>query len=208
MFTGIVEEIGVTAGINRTRSGICLKVRTDIISSDAKLGDSIAINGVCLSIVDVKNKVVSFDVIQETLKKTNIGGLRINSAVNLERSLQADSRIGGHFVSGHIDYKGRITDVLRGAEGTGFKISLPVEFSGFVVKKGSVSVDGVSFTVADIQRDNFTIYLIPHTLKATTFGNKKKGDPVNIETDLIGKYIVKNTQNRDINSLLKTYQYI
>lgn len=208
MFTGIVEEIGIVIDINETSSGSLLKVKTEKVSSDVNLGDSIAVNGICLSVVHIEGNIISFDVMPETLKKTDIGELKTKSPVNLERSLKADSRIGGHFVSGHIDYKGRVVDISRGPEGAGYKISLLDEFSKFVVKKGSVSVDGVSLTVADVQRQFFTVYLIPHTLKTTTMGHKKKGDLVNIETDLIGKYIAKDRQGRDLNSILKRYQYM
>ncbi len=140
MFTGIVEEIGKVSGINKTQRGAFLKVASCEVSKDARLGDSIAINGICLSVTDIKNNILSFDVMQETLKNTTIGALKINDPLNLERSLRADSRIAGHFVSGHIDYKGRIDEVLKGAEGNGFRISLPPEFSRFVAKKGSPSL--------------------------------------------------------------------
>lgn len=209
MFTGIVEELGIIESINKTSLGVYLRIKGGLVSSEAKIGDSIAINGVCLSVTDIRNKLISFDVIKETVNRTGIGELKAGSAVNLERSLRADSRIGGHFVSGHIDYKGRIIDILKGSEGTGFRISLPSEFSGAVVEKGSVAVDGVSLTAANIQKDSFVTYLIPHTLRATTFGNKRKGDSVNIETDLMGKYIAKGIlRQKDLKSLLKKYEYI
>jgi len=208
MFTGIVEEIGTVSGINRTRAGGCLKIKTGSIASDAKLGDSIAVNGACLSVTDIKGKDISFDVIAETLARTTLGGLKINNPVNLERSLRADSRMGGHFVSGHIDYKARIIDILKGPKGAGFKISLLSEFSKFVAMKGSIAVDGVSLTVADLARESFTVYLIPHTLKITTLGKKKKGDGLNIETDLLAKYISRHTQKPDLQTLLKKYDYI
>ena len=145
---------------------------------------------------------------QETLKDTTIGALKINDPLNLERSLKPDPRIGGHFVSGHIDYKGRIDEVLKGAEGNGFRISLPPEFSRFVAKKGSIAVDGVSLTVAGLIREGFIIYFIPHTLKNTTLGKKKRGDSLNIETDLLAKYLSRHTQRPDLQDLLKKYDYI
>ncbi len=208
MFTGIVEEIGIVSGINRTRAGTYLKIKTRSIASDAKLGDSIAVNGACLSVTDIKGEVLSFDVILETLSRTTLGGLKINDPVNLEASLRPDSRMGGHFVSGHIDYKARIIDILKGPKGAGFKISLPSEFSKFVAIKGSIAVDGVSLTVADLARESFTIYLIPHTLKTTTLGKKKKGGDLNIETDLLAKYISRHIQKPDLQNLLKKYDYI
>jgi len=208
MFTGIVEEIGKVAGITKTRVGASLKIKTKSIGADAKLGDSVAINGVCLSVVEIKGDILSFDVIRETLSNTSLGDLKINDPLNLERSLKPDSRMGGHFVTGHIDYKGKIESMIKGSEGIGVKIYLPEEFSNFVVKKGSVALDGISLTVAEVERKNFTVYLIPHTLKVTTLGNKKKGDFLNIETDLLAKYIAKHIQKPTLESLLKKYQYV
>ncbi len=151
MFTGIVEEIGIVTGINKTRSGLSIKVKTAKIAVAVRLGDSIAIDGVCLTVTDIKGDVLIFDVIRETLKRTTLGELKVGGSLNMERSLKADSRIAGHFVSGHVDYKGRIADVLRGSEGPGLKVSLPREFSKLVVEKGSVAIDGVSLT-AEIGR--------------------------------------------------------
>ncbi|MDP8230833.1 MAG: riboflavin synthase [Candidatus Gorgyraea atricola] len=204
MFTGIIEEMGSVAGIARNR----LRIRGALVSSDAKIGDSIAINGTCLSVTDIKGEVLSFDAIQETLKRTTLGQLKINDPVNLERSLKADSRMGGHFVTGHIDYTARIIDILKGSGGTGFRISLSAEFSGFVVEKGSIALDGISLTVANVTRETFTVYLIPHTLKVTTFGKKKKGDFLNVETDLLAKYLAKQTQKPSLENVLKKYNYI
>ncbi len=208
MFTGIVEEIGKVADITKSHTGASLKIKVKDIGRDAKLGDSIAINGVCLSVVEIKGDILSFDVIQETLSNTSLGDLKINDPLNLERSLKPDSRMGGHFVTGHIDYKGKIEGMIKGSEGTGVKISLPEEFSNFVVKKGSVALDGISLTVAEVGRESFTVYLIPHTLKVTTLGNKKKSDFLNIETDLLAKYIAKHIQKPTLESLLKKYQYV
>ena len=208
MFTGIVEEKGKIIGMDRTASGISLKIKTDNVYSDAKLGDSIAVNGVCLSVTDIKQNSLSFDVIEESLRRTTLSGLKINDPVNLERSLRADSKIGGHFVSGHIDYKARIEQILKGPEGTGFKVSLPGEVSNLVAEKGSIALDGVSLTVAKVEKGNFTVYLIPHTLKVTTFCNKKKGDLLNIEIDILSKYLARQIQKPGLQNLLKKYQYI
>jgi riboflavin synthase len=208
MFTGIIEEIGKVSGIDKTQRGSSLKVASCEVSKDVRLGDSIAVNGICLSVSDIKNNILGFDVMQETLKNTTIGGLKISDPLNLERSLKPDSRIGGHFVSGHIDYKGRIDEVLKGTEGNGFRISLPFEFSRLVAKKGSIAVDGVSLTVAGLTRESFIVYLIPHTLKNTTLGKRKKGDSLNIETDLLAKYLSRHTRRPDLQDLLKKYDYI
>ena len=208
MFTGIVEELGRVRAINRTRTGILLKLQAPTVHSDAKVGDSISVSGACLSVTDIKKDILSFDVIQETLSRTTLGRLKINDPINLERSLRVDSRLGGHFVSGHIDYKGKIIDILRSREGIGFKISLPTEFSKFLALKGSIAVDGASLTVAGLARENFTVYLIPHTLKNTTFENKKRGDILNIETDLLAKYLARGSQKPNLGNLLKKYNYI
>jgi riboflavin synthase len=208
MFTGIVEEMGRIVAINRTERRVSLNIKVATIYSDIKVGDSISINGTCLTIAYINGDILSFDVIEETLSRTNLGELKINDSVNIERSLRADSRIGGHFVSGHIDYQGRILEVLKGSEGAGLKISLPDEFSKFVVEKGSIAVDGVSLTIAGITRNSFTVYLIPHTLKNTTLGNMKKGSSVNIEVDFLAKYLAKQTQKASLEDLLKKYDYI
>lgn len=209
MFTGIIEEIGVVKGLNKIGAGALLRIKTAKVYSDAKIGDSISVNGACLSIVEIKDNILGFDVIPETLKRTTIGGLKTNEPVNLERSIKADARIAGHFVTGHVDYKGRINDVIKKTETAGFKVSLPKEFSKFVVEKGSVALDGVSLTVAGITKEDFTVYLIPHTLKNTTFGMKKRGDFINVETDVIGKYIAKDKiKATDFQDILKEYGYM
>jgi len=208
MFTGIIEEIGKITAINKTKTGASLKIKTNNIHSDVKLGDSICIDGVCLSVTDIKGNILKFDVIYETLRRTTLSELKVNDSINLERSLRADSRLGGHFVSGHIDYKASIEQILKGRDGTGFKISLPREFSRLVAEKGSIALDGVSLTVAEITKTSFTVYLIPHTLKVTTLGSKKKTDLVNIEIDILAKYLARHTQKTDLQGLLKKYHYI
>ncbi len=209
MFTGIIEEIGAVKGISRSSSGAVLKIRAGKIHADAKLGDSIAVNGVCLSVIQIDGSVLSFDVISETVKRTTLADLKANDSVNLERSLKADARIGGHFITGHIDYKGRINDIVKNQASIGFNISLPKEFSKFVVEKGSIALDGISLTVAAVSKDNLTVYLIPHTLKNTTFGINKKGDFVNVETEIIGKYVAKDkVKASDFKDILKEYGYM
>ncbi len=208
MFTGIIEEIGKVIAINKTRADGCLKIKVDTIHSDAKMGDSICIDGVCLSITDIKGNILKFDVIHETLRKTTLSELKVNDFVNLERSLRVDSRLGGHFVSGHIDYKGRIEQILKGPEGTGFKVSLPSDFSSLVAEKGSIALDGISLTVAKVAKMDFTVYLIPHTLKVTTLGKKRRGDSVNIERDLLAKYLTQEKRKTNTEGLLKKYNYI
>ncbi|OIO33005.1 MAG: riboflavin synthase subunit alpha [Candidatus Omnitrophica bacterium CG1_02_40_15] len=209
MFTGIIEEIGIVKEINKTSTGVLLKIKTEKVYSDAKIGDSICVNGSCLSVVEISGNILSFDVIPETLKRTALAHLKINYSVNMERSIKADSRIGGHFLTGHVDYKGSILDISRKSEGVGFKLPLPKEYSNFVVEKGSVGLDGVSLTVASVTKEYFTVYLIPHTLKSTTFSTKKKGDFINIETDIIGKYVAKDkAKASDFKDILREYGYM
>ena len=209
MFTGIIEEIGVVRGISKTGAGALLKIQAVKAHSDAKIGDSICVNGSCLSVVGISGNILSFDVMPETLKRTTLANIKINDSVNLERSMKADSRIGGHFLTGHVDYKGDIIDMSRKQEGIGFKVSLPKEYVGFVVEKGSVGLDGVSLTVAGVTKEDFTVYLIPHTLKNTTFYAKKKGDFINVETDIIGKYVAKDkVKASDFKDILKEYDYM
>jgi riboflavin synthase, alpha subunit len=209
MFTGIIEEIGAIKGISKSSTGAVLKIKSEKIHADAKLGDSISVNGACLSVTAINANILSFDVIPETLKRTTLADLKANDSVNLERSVKADARIGGHFITGHVDYKARINDIIKSQAGIGFNVSLPKEFSKFVVEKGSVALDGISLTVALASKDNFTVYLIPHTLKNTTFGIKKKGDFVNVETDIIGKYVAKDKiKASDFQDILKEYGYM
>nr|MBU1327794.1 riboflavin synthase [Candidatus Omnitrophota bacterium] len=209
MFTGIIEEVGIVKGINKTATGALLKIKASKVHSDAKIGDSICVNGSCLSVVEISGNILSFDVVPETLKRTALAHLKIDYSVNLERGIKADSRIGGHFLTGHVDYKGSIIDISRKSEGVGFKLSLPKEYSSFVVEKGSVGLDGVSLTVASVTKEYFTVYLIPHTLKSTTFSMKKRGDFINVETDIIGKYIAKDkAKASDFKDILKEYGYM
>lgn len=209
MFTGIVEEVGVVKGINKTGAGALLKIKAEKVHSDAKIGDSICVNGSCLSVIGISGNILSFDVIPETLKRTTLAHLRINDPVNLERSMKADARIGGHFLTGHVDYKSSIIDVSRKSEGVGLKVLLPKEFSNFVVEKGSAGLDGVSLTVASVTKEDFTVYLIPHTLKSTAFSMKKIGDFINVETDIIGKYVAKDkVKASDFQDVLKEYGYM
>lgn len=209
MFTGIIEEIGIVKGISKSSQGALLNLKVEKIHSGVKIGDSIAVNGACLSVTAININVLSFDVIPETLKRTTLADLKANDPVNLERSVKVDARMGGHFITGHVDYKGRIKDIINDHASIGFNVSLPSEFSKFVVDKGSVALDGVSLTVASVLKDNFTVYLIPHTFKNTTFGIKKKSDFINVETDIIGKYVAKEkVKASDFQDILKEYGYM
>lgn len=189
MFTGIVEELGKVVAVERFPDAARLTISGPIVTSDAAHGDSIAVNGVCLTVVTAEDGVFTADVIKETLDRSTLGSLVPGSPVNLERAVRADQRLGGHIVQGHVDGTG----VLLSREPTEhwdvIRISLPPALARYVVEKGSIAVDGVSLTVAAVDTESFSIGLIPTTLEKTTLGNKKTGDSVNLEVDVIAKYV-------------------
>ncbi|HLV82080.1 MAG TPA: riboflavin synthase [Chthonomonadaceae bacterium] len=189
MFTGIVEESGmVIESISGERAGR-LTVSAPMTSSDIRIGDSIAINGCCLTVVAREGERLRFDVVPETLARTNLGRLRPGDAVNLERPLAAGARLGGHFVQGHIDGIGTIQALTSQENAVVMEIGIPPELSRYIVPKGSIAVDGVSLTVAEARPEAFTVWTIPHTREVTTLGRRQPGDPVNLECDLLGKYV-------------------
>lgn len=191
MFTGIIVEVGEIAALER-KSGITqLLLNSKEIIKDAKIGDSISVNGTCLTIVEITDTGMKFDLSDETLKSTNLGSLGPGDRVNLEPSLRPESRLGGHFVSGHVDDMGRIKSKTRMGDAFKVGIEVPEKVLHFLVEKGSVAVDGISLTVVDILRDSFTVVIIPHTAQFTTIGFKGPGDTVNIEVDIIGKYVAR-----------------
>ena len=187
VFTGIVEELGTVASITPLDDAARLAVRGPVVTSDAKHGDSIAVNGVCLTVVDVDGDVFTADVMRETLDRTSLGALRPGDPVNLERSATLATRMGGHLVQGHVDGVGTIL----GQDGGDYTFSLPAGLARYVVEKGSITVDGVSLTVTHVTDESFGVGLIPTTLKLTTLGAKGVGDPVNLEVDVIAKYVEK-----------------
>lgn len=189
MFTGIVEELGKIKKINHGADSARLTIEGDKVLTDVKLGDSIAVNGICLTVVVFNDRFFDVDVMAETLRKTNLEGLKPGDRVNLERALQVGDRLGGHIVSGHIDGVGVITRQQREDIAVITEIKAPVEVMKYVVKKGSVAIDGISLTVVDCTDEAFQVSLIPHTAKLTTLGYKKQGDRVNLESDIIGKYV-------------------
>lgn len=197
MFTGIIEELGVVEGIARKENFLRLGIRAKKILENLKVGDSVAVNGVCLTIVEISSDVVSFDCIAETLKLTNLGRLKFDDKVNLERPLRADSLLSGHFVSGHIDGTGRILKKVNKAEQLDLYVKANQEILDYLVPKGSIALDGISLTLVDIGKDNFSVSLIPHTLKMTTLGFRNVGDLVNIEVDILAKYVKKIFLNRE-----------
>lgn len=190
MFSGIVEELGIVNKIEKATNLSTLKVRVHKNFNGIKKGDSIAVDGVCLTVTNIRDRILSFDVMKETLLKTTLGKLESDDQVNLERALKVDARINGHFVTGHIDDVGLIKAKQTQKNYTELHIGIKKRLARYIVPKGSICVDGISLTVGEVKKDHFTVYLIPLTKQMTTLGQKKKGDFVNIETDLLAKYIL------------------
>lgn len=188
MFTGIVEEIGTVKKIARGQKAY-LEIQADKIFSDIHIGDSIAVNGVCLTVTSFSGKVFTADVMNETFSRSSLGSLKAGSHVNLERAMSANGRFGGHIVSGHIDGTGKITNIKKDGNAVWYKISADENIIKYTVEKGSIAIDGISLTVARVERDNFSVSIIPHTSEETILSEKKPGDTVNLENDIIGKYV-------------------
>ncbi|OGW37245.1 MAG: riboflavin synthase subunit alpha [Nitrospirae bacterium GWD2_57_9] len=196
MFTGIIEEMGSVKSFKREAGAARLMISASSVLSGTAIGDSICVNGVCLTVVDMTAGDFSADVAVETLNVTNLGELKIGARVNLERALQLSARIGGHLVSGHVDATGRIRS--RREEGNGWRIFIEAGDAvlRYVIKKGSIAIDGISLTVAELDKSGFSIAMIPHTAKLTTLGFKSVGDSVNLEVDIIGKYVERLLSGR------------
>ncbi len=189
MFTGLVEALGEVTAIESRPPGVRLSVRCEEIAQDASLGDSISVNGCCLTVVEFTNDEVRFDAGEETLSRTNLGRLENGSQVNLERSLQLGDRLGGHLVTGHIDAVGQLDERQDDEDWSKFWFRVPRELTRQMASKGSVGVDGISLTLVDVEDERFSVALIPHTLQVTTLGKLQAGGEVNIETDLLAKYV-------------------
>jgi riboflavin synthase len=195
MFTGIIEEVGkITAVIKGQRSSQ-LWVSGVVIMDDLKLGDSVAVNGVCLTVSQLRGNKWMADVMSETLNRSNLGDLKGGSVVNLERAMPAIGRFGGHIVSGHIDGTGHIVQISKDDNAVIFEIGAPPKILRYIIEKGSIAIDGISLTVIEMTTASFKVSIIPHTVKQTILGIKKPGDPVNLENDLVGKYIEKMLLN-------------
>ncbi|MBI5574212.1 MAG: riboflavin synthase [Elusimicrobia bacterium] len=199
MFTGIIEDLGTVKKINKMQ--ITVETKLD----DIKIGDSVCVNGVCLTVVDylllvTRYSLLTFDISEETFKKTNLGELKIGSVVNLERALKSDGRLGGHFVTGHIDGTGKILKIKKSGNSEIWQFSIPEILSKYIAEKGSVAIDGISLTIVEKKINSFSVAIIPHTLKNTTLGIKKVGDTVNIETDILAKYILQQKEKNKITS--------
>lgn len=204
MFTGIVEETGKIKNISIQGSSGKVAIAAQKVLENTNIGDSIAVNGVCLTVVEILKDSFVADVMAETVRRSSLGSLQASDCVNLERAMAADGRFGGHIVSGHIDGTGRIVFKKREENAIWIKISTSSDILNYIVEKGSVAIDGISLTVAGVDKESFSVSIIPHTNHQTTLSSKKNGDIVNLETDIVGKYVAKflgiNTVNCDENS--------
>lgn len=194
MFTGIVETVGSVVSVERHGELARLEVEAPEILEGVAIGDSVAVNGACLTVTRLEPPRLAFDAVRETLEKTSLGALAAGSRVNLERALRADGRFDGHIVQGHVDATGRVRAVERDGTDVRFAVDTGEAFADQLVPKGSVAIDGVSLTVVDVAADGFDVVLIPHTLKETTLGDRRPGDPVNLEADVLGKYVKKHLE--------------
>ncbi len=203
MFTGIVEEAGTIESIVRTDNGIRLAIRATVVGNDVQLGDSISVNGCCLTAVYWEGSpeagwLLRFDLLEETWKRTSFAQLQAGSRVNLERALSASSRLGGHFVSGHVDGTGTIERWERQGADHLLEIRAPTEVLPYLIPKGSICVDGISLTVSHVQPMGFGLWIIPHTYEVTSLRERQVGDSVNLEADLLGKYVAKLLEFRGL----------
>lgn len=199
MFTGIIETIGIVKAIERTAKGYRLKIEAPSLLDDLKLGDSVATNGVCLTASEILTTGFVADIMPQTLEMTSLSRLSSGSKVNLERALQLSSRLGGHLVSGHVDGQAYLKDISADGNAFLYKFTASSKLLEYLVPQGSIAIQGVSLTIASLDDYAFTVSLIPHTLKETVLGALRLGDPVNIETDLMGKYVLQ-FMNRGGNS--------
>ena len=191
MFTGIIEEVGVIKNIKMGAKSAVITIQANTVMEDIHLGDSIALNGVCLTVTSFDKNSYSVDVMHETLRRTNLGALKGGSRVNLERAMAADGRFGGHIVAGHVDGTGVITSMKQDDNAVWIDIETDASVLKYIVEKGSITIDGISLTVAQVDSRSFAVSVIPHTGMHTTLLEKKPGDSVNLETDMIGKYVEK-----------------
>lgn len=197
MFSGIVEETGTIVKVSKKTNLVTIDVKAKEVVKDTKAGDSIAVNGVCLTVTKRKANIVTFDIMLETMRATTLGLCEEGVRVNLERALRMNDRISGHFVTGHVDDMATVKDIVTGENYTEIQIKLPAALVKYVVPKGSVTLDGVSLTVGGVKKGQFSVYLIPFTLDVTNLGIKQKGDKINIETDILAKYIFSRAEYAD-----------
>lgn len=191
MFTGIIEEIGEVSRLQKREKSFKISIRASLILEDMKLGDSISTNGLCLTVSEFNQKEFTADIMPESLNRSNFGTLNVGAKVNLERAMSLNGRFGGHIVSGHIDGVGQILEVKKEENAIWFEIKTSLNLMRYIVEKGSITIDGISLTVAQVKSKSFSVSIIPHTLKKTIMADKKVGDTVNLENDILGKYIEK-----------------
>ncbi len=191
MFTGLVEEIGGVLWIRAADSNTQLQIAAPRIAKEIRVGDSVAVNGCCLTVAGHEGDHLTFDLLEETLDRTNLKTLRSESPVNLERALTADGRVGGHFVQGHIDCTARIVSFEQTGNDHRLEVELPSQFTRYVARKGSVALNGISFTVAEVSPESFAVLVIPYTKRQTNLASARPGDLVNVEFDILGKYVEK-----------------
>lgn len=197
MFTGLVEETGIVRSVQPGQGqSVRLSVDTGIVADGISIGDSVAVNGCCLTVVAIDGKLLSFDLLGETVRRTSFAGLGPGALVNLERSLAVGQRMGGHFVTGHIDGVGTVRSLVREGEDFVIRVAAPAELLPYLVYKGSVSIDGISLTVAGVEGDSFHVCLIPHTMDVTNLKERKSGDRVNLEADMLAKYVERIIEAR------------
>jgi riboflavin synthase len=211
MFTGLIEEIGSVKNVQNRGGARKITVNSRVCVKDADIGDSINVNGVCQTVVEVSSGNFAVEAVEETIKKSNLGELKVNDKVNLESSLTLNKKLGGHFVLGHVDATGKILSVKQLQESYLVSVSYPPEYRNFITHVGSIAVDGVSLTIADFDDEQFTISVIPHTWDNTVFRYKNNGSVVNLEFDILGKYVDrmlnKNSQSKITEDWLKNLGY-
>jgi riboflavin synthase len=196
MFTGLVEETGELLSLERSATGARLTVRAPLVTQDVRIGDSVAVNGCCLTVTVHEGQTLAFDLLAETLARTNLGALVPGAPVNLERALAAHARLGGHFVQGHVDTTSEVMSFEQVNADYRLEIALPREFARYVAFKGSIAIDGISLTVAEVHDASFVVWIIPHTFAVTNLRTKKAGSLVNLEFDLLAKYVERIVATR------------
>ena len=197
MFTGIIEEIGIVKNVARGAKSSRVTISGNLIFSDLKLGDSVSTNGVCLTVNEITSTTFTADIMHETIKATSLSNLSVGTRLNLERAMPSDGRFGGHIVSGHIDGIGKVHDMKKDDNAIIYTVTAESDILKYIVKKGSIAIDGISLTVTDVDDSKFSVSIIPHTLKETILADKKSGDVVNLEVDMLAKYIEKLLLGKD-----------
>jgi riboflavin synthase len=196
MFTGLVREVGEVGWLRRTDQAVQLLINAPRTADRIRVGESVAVNGCCLTVATHRDKQIMFDLLEESLERTNLGDLRPGDPVNLERALRIDGRLGGHFVQGHVDCTAKVLSMTEKGPDTRLEIGLPREFSRYAAFKGSIAVNGTSLTIAELLPESFVVWVIPHTLDHTNLGDLQEGDRVNLEFDVLAKYVERLLADR------------